>query len=198
MVLSLSKLNSKELFPYLKNLCVKEEKSIRDDVLDSISHVANGSVRQALSLLEIAFHMEGSDPETVLKYLKILSPKVCKDILMLILNGKTKEAVSFWTDLQSQGYDEKAFFHRFSELVYRLCEAKLNETDNEYKQLLDQYNLSYQLLINFWEIIIAQMEALYNGCFFTVETTLILLSLIEDKTDLISEAKRVFPSLKVL
>ncbi len=183
----------------LQRICQLENITINVEVLKIIANAAEFSVRSSISLLELIILIDVNiKTEEVLDYLKIFSIKDCVKIITLVLDGLPSEAISVWSQFKKKGYDEQTFFHQFVKVLSNLSLIKLdNPVENEeiYREILNKYNLSFNLLINFWEIIISQTEALYNGGYSLVETTIIMISLIEDRTDLVREAKKAFPTL---
>lgn len=197
--LHLNSVGETDIINNLKRICEKEKVELKDDIFKTVADASNFSVRRSISLLELLLLIDiNITPEETLDYLKIFSISDCIKIMTMILDGLPGEAISLWSKFKKKGYDEKTFFHKFIKILINLSLVKLDkpvENEQIYKDLLNKYNISFNLLINFWEIIISQSEALYNGGYSTVETTIIMISLIEDRTDLIREVKRSFPTL---
>jgi DNA polymerase-3 subunit gamma/tau len=204
LTLPLSRVSNSKMLEILKNIINSEENDLDDEILALILKISSGSVRSALSILELILLFKEStneplDLNKISNYLKIFSSQNCIEILKLILNGNPKEAINYWRDLYNKGYDEKTFLHSMSNLLTNLSLVKLGEKveDEEiYKDILNSYNISFQLLINFWEILLAQTEVMYSGFGSIIESTILMISLIEDKTQLTHEAKRVFAGIK--
>ena len=142
---------------------------------------SEGSIRTGLNFIELLSYLDDVNIDMVYDYLKIVSPSKVLQLLEMVLNGKTSEAIKEWIELKSMGYDDKRFLHRLSKIINELTMAILNKEVNTSSFLLQKYNISLKLLVAFWEIVINQMEAIYNGCINVTETTLLLLSLVDDE-----------------
>ena len=203
LCLHLNRIGQNDIIEFLQKICSLEGQNLNLEIIKLIAEVCDGSVRRAISLLELILILNLEQKLTladVFDYLKVFSIDVCFDILELVLQGKPQEAIHYWQKLYNKGYDEKSFLHRLSGVLTNLSLAKLGEQiDNQdkYKNILDKYEISFNLLINLWEIVISQTEAMYGGCGALIETTIIMFSLIEDKSSLSSEAKRIFQKLTI-
>lgn len=203
LCIHLNRIGQLDIGNFLQEICVREQATLSPDIVKVISEVCGGSVRRAISLLELILVINKEktiEYNEIFDYLKVFSTDVCLEILELTLQGKPQEAIQHWRKLYEKGYDEKSFLHRLSGILTNLSLVKLGEKieENEkYLTILTKYEISFNLLINLWEIIISQTEAMYNGCGSLIETTIIMASLIEDKTDLSTEAKRIFQNLKL-
>jgi DNA polymerase-3 subunit gamma/tau len=203
LCIHLNRIGQDDISKFLQYICVTENTQIDGEILKLIAEVCDGSVRRAISLLELIIILNTDKTvtlEDVYNYLKVFSADVCLEILELILQGKPKEAIQYWRTLYNKGYDEKSFLHRLSDILTNLSLLKLGdsiENKEKYEPILTKYSISFNLLINFWEIIISQTEAMYNECGSLIENTIIMISLVEENTDLASEAKRVFQNLKI-
>ncbi|MFN9108637.1 MAG: hypothetical protein ACK5XN_00960, partial [Bacteroidota bacterium] len=170
--------------------------------INVISEVCEGSVRRAISLLELILIVSKEKEvkiDEIFDYLRVMSHDICFDIIELTFQGKPKEAIQYWKKLYNKGYDEKSFLHRLSEILTNLSLVKLGENienQEKYNSILAKYDISFTLLIHLWEIIISQTEAMYNGYDSLVEKTIIMISLIEDKSSLSADIKRAFQNLK--
>lgn len=197
----LNRIGREYIEQYLLQIVERESQQINVDIIKIITDVCDGSVRRAMSLLEIILVLNKEKEvsvDEVFDYLKVFSSEVCLEILELILKGNPQEAIQYWRKLYNKGYDEKSFLHRLSNILTNLSLVKLGEKIEDfekYNHILEKYNISFNLLINFWEIIISQTEAMYIGCGSLIETTIIMISLIEDKTSLSNDAKRIFQNL---
>lgn len=203
LTIHLTRISEIQMFDFLRHICQKEKKeSISDDVLKVIVDIAEGSVRRSLSLLELLLIMDDnnqiSKEETEL-YFKVFSSDVVLEIMSLVFDGKVNQAIDYWRNLYNKGYDEKAFFHKMSEILNHLALIKLNKMEDfslvnqhKLKDFLDKYYVSFNLIVNIWDIIINQTEALYMGIHNLVENTIIMISLIDDFTDIDIKIKKTF------
>jgi len=199
--LPLSRVSNVDIEEYLYKISKKEGVNIRKEVIKLMSESVDGSVRDALSLLErtILFDPEIS-LEDVQSQFKLVSSLNVMAIMDLILSGKPKEAIDIWQNMYNHGFDSKNMLFKMMELLSHifLVKSQNMEPDENLAKIIKKYDISYHLLINFWEILIAQSEALFNGCDFVVETAIVMMTLIEDKTDVLREARKIFPSIKTI
>ena len=203
LCIHLNRISEEDIYSFLQNITKAENQEMDREILETISEVCSGSVRRAMSLLELIlilneekqFEEQKLKLDDVLDYLKVFSTDVCLEIFTFVLDGNPQKAIDRWRTLYKKGYDEKSFLHRFSNILTNLSLLKLNENIKEkekYTKLMEKFDISFNLLIHFWEIIIGQTEAMYNGCGSLIETTIIMLSLVEEKTNVNSEIKKIF------
>lgn len=204
--LSINRLDRHELASFLKKIYDKESGliSLSKNFFLNIADFSNGSIRTSLSMMDLLFlvdinneEIEKNDTEEfLLQQIKILSPTKCIDVVSSILEGDVKLALEKWHFLYKNGFNEKNFFHQIARLITDLHLAKLDILANKkikdymiHYELLEKYDISFKLLINFWEILITQMEFLYKGGELAVENMIIMFSLIEDSTDVLAVFK---------
>ncbi len=194
ITLPLNSVTDNDIILNLRRVLKAENATLQEDVLATLAYAAEGSVRKSLSLLEIVLLTKSQlDNQEVLEYLKIFSETQCLEILKLILSGQSQVALQNWTSMKQKGYDEKTFFHKMAIVLTKLFTVKLGHTKNEeYNQILQTYNISFNVLISFWKVLIFHTEAIYSGGYSLVEATIIMLSLIKDKTDILDEIKKSF------
>lgn len=200
--LSLQRISKSTIVSYLLDICAREKWNIPASIMDVIADESDGSMRDSLSILQVIALSELEKEEDIIKHLKIFSQQNIFEILERVLSGRPKEAIDIWHIMQLDGYSEKNFFHKLSEIITKLFLVKTGNTNfDNYQKFADfshKYKISYNILIAYWEIIISQTTALYSNCSFTVETTIIMLSHVEDRSELFSEANKLFPNLKVI
>lgn len=195
ILLPCRKISFELMFNHLKSICSSEKVNLNDKIITAIAKSSEGSLRKSLALLEPILLLEEDDEKAMLDYLKVLSTDKCLEILAKILDGKPKNAIEVWRQLSDTGYDEKEFFRKMSEIFVNLFLIKIGEKaedEERLKRLIDKYSISFPLLINFWEVVIAQTEALYNGCSYLVETSIVMMSVLEEETDLGRKIKTAF------
>ena len=118
----LSRVKSGELFEFIKKIKVKEKGKISDDALKLIVKISEGSVRDALSLLDRALLSLDKDEELDLnsaqKIFGYFDKSQLIDLFELILKGEEKKAIEIYRKIYEQGVEPKVFINDFLELVY--------------------------------------------------------------------------------
>jgi DNA polymerase-3 subunit gamma/tau len=195
LLIQLNRIHEETIFNYLKKIS-----NLKESILKLITNNCNGSVRSALSTLEVIMLCDNNDDlEIVEQYLKIISDENIIKIFKNILLGNSKEALELWNDLYKKGYDEKVFLHKLMETVKEITKLKIGirESSNDnYQSLVEEFNITNELLCSYWDILMNQLEGLYSGCKNIGETTIILLTIVEERSSITNELKSFFPNFK--
>ena len=170
----LKRVNIKKLFLHLKEIAIKENGSISDSALQLISKASEGSVRDAISLLDRALisqtinNKEIKDQD-VRQMLGLADKSKLIFLFKEILSGNQKEAVNHLKELIDSGLDAKNFLNDILEILYLFnrrtnlgsIEKDLMISESEL-QLIDEYskNLDSQDLGIFWQLTIKTMDDL--------------------------------------
>ena len=160
---NLSRINSQELFDYLRSIAEKENREVEDKALKLIVKISEGSVRDALSLLDRAFISNNE---------KILSFKVVQqifgyvdkssyiDLLEIIFKGDEIAALDHYRNLYNSGVDPNNFLNEFLEILYFIKNisfiqkdgSSFSLNDDEYKKILSlSKKLNTSTILLFWE-----------------------------------------------
>ena len=160
---NLSRINSQELFDYLRSIAEKEKREVEDKALKLIVKISEGSVRDALSLLDRAFISNNE---------KILSFKVVQqifgyvdkssyiDLLEIIFKGDEIAALDHYRNLYNSGVDPNNFLNEFLEILYFIKNisfiqkdgSSFSLNDDEYKKILSlSKKLNTSTILLFWE-----------------------------------------------
>ena len=169
----LSRIKSSELFKFIKGIKEKEGGKVSDDALKLIVKISEGSVRDALSLLDRALLTLDSNKELDLKSAQNIFGFFDKSQLIelfeFILKGDENKVVKIYRKIYDQGVEPKIFINDFLELLYyfkninslTLESTNFSLNDDEFKKI--QY-LSNQVdpdeLILFWQFTISTLEEL--------------------------------------
>ncbi len=163
----LSRINSEDLFKFIKQVKSKENGKINDDALKLIVKISEGSVRDALSLLDRAMLSQNEKSELDLKQAQKIFGYFDKSYLIklfkFILKGDEKEVINIYRSIYSQGVEPKIFLNDFLEILYyfkNISSIKLdgnnfslnNEEFDEIKALSEQINP--EVLLLFWQFTI--------------------------------------------
>ena len=169
----LSRIKSSELFEFIKKIKEKENGKASDDALKLIVKMSEGSVRDALSLLDRALLSLGSENElNLIKAQEIFGyfdKSQLIDLFELILKGNQTEVINIYRKIYDQGVEPKVFINDFLELLYyfkninslTLESTNFNLNDDEFKKIKDLSNqLDPAVLILFWQFTVSSLKEL--------------------------------------
>ena len=169
----LSRIKSLELFDFIKKIKEKENGNASDDALKLIVKISEGSVRDALSLLDRALLTLDKDKELDLaaaqKIFGYFDKSQLIDLFELIFEGKETEVLNTYREIYNQGVEPKIFINDFLELLYYFKNIEslnldgnnflLNDEEfNKIKDLSEKVN--NETLILFWQFTIKTLEEL--------------------------------------
>tara|TARA_Y100000768_G_scaffold340643_1_gene284645 strand:- start:1089 stop:2708 length:1620 start_codon:yes stop_codon:yes gene_type:complete len=160
---NLSRIGSDELFNHLKDISIKEKKNVEEKALKLITKISEGSVRDALSLLDRAL-ISNSEKNLTLKNVQEIFGYVNKssyiELLELIFKGDEELVLKHFREIYKSGVDPNNFLNEFLEVLYYLKNISYINLDGNNFQLNDiehQKISSLSKLINtnaiflFWE-----------------------------------------------
>ena len=169
----LSRIRSSELFDYLKKIKDKEKGKVTDDALKLIVKISEGSVRDALSLLDRGLLSLNKEEELDLKKAQNIFGYFDKfqliSLFKLILQGKEKEVIETYRKIYDQGIEPKIFINDFIELIYyfqninslTLESTNFSLNDDEFRMIKDiSKEVDNKALILFWQFTIKVLEEL--------------------------------------
>ncbi len=169
----LSRIRSSELLNFLKKIVKKENGKVSDDALKLIVKLSEGSVRDALSLLDRALLTLDKENEFNLISAKKIFGYFDKSQLIemfeLILQGKEKNVIEIYRKIYDQGIEPKVFINDFLELIYyfkninslTLESTNFSLNDEEFSKIKEiSNNVDNKILILFWQFTIKTLEEL--------------------------------------
>ena len=169
----LSRIKSLELFNFIKEIKVKENGNASDDALKLIVKISEGSVRDALSLLDRALLTLDKDRELDLtsaqKIFGYFDKSQLISLFELIFAGKEKEVLSTYREIYNQGVEPKIFINDFLELLYYFKNIEsLNIEGTNFSLNDEEFNriqaisgkVNSETLILFWQFTIKTLEEL--------------------------------------
>ena len=169
----LSRIKSTELFEFIKKIKDKENGKVSDDALKLIIKISEGSVRDALSLLDRALLSLDDNTELDLnaaqKIFGYLDKSQLIDLFQLILNGEENKVISIYRKIYDQGVEPKVFINDFLELLYyfkninslTLESTNFSLNDEEFTRIKDiSSQVNAEVLILFWQFAISSLEEL--------------------------------------
>ena len=166
----LSRVNSDILFKYLKEIGYKENKKIDDDALKLIVKISEGSVRDALSLLDRALVSNNEDVLN-LDYTRRIFGYTDKSsylrLIEIILNGDEELVLKHYRELYDSGIEATIFLNEFLEILYfikninyiKVDGTNFSLNDNDYKKILSlSSNIDNKTILIIWEFTIKTLK----------------------------------------
>jgi len=169
----LSRIKFLELFDFIKKIKDKENGKVSDDALKLIVKISEGSVRDALSLLDRALLTLKKDEELDLKSAQKVFGYFDKSQLInlfeFIFKGDEKEVLRIYREIYNQGVEPKVFLNDFLEILYYFKNASslsidgsnLELNDGEFNKIKEiSQNVENEILILFWQFCIKSLSEL--------------------------------------
>ena len=166
----LQRVNFEMLFQHLKKISILEKGKITDEAIRLICKCSEGSVRDALSLLDRALLSTNDsvmDLNLAQKIFGHFDKTLIIDLLKYVLEGNEEKAIEKYKTIFDFGIEPNIFLNDFLEILYYLKNINLinlngnsfDITENNYKELK---NLSKQIetktLILFWQFTIKTLD----------------------------------------
>ena len=171
----LKRVGIEKLCKHLKVISEKEKGKISDDAIKLIARTSEGSVRDAISLLDRSLISQSIDETNLIKETDVREMLGLADrgkIISLfkeVLKGNEKEALKYLRDLINDGIDAKNFLNDILEVLY-LFSRRINlgpidkdMTISEMEaHLVDEYskNIDMQDIGLFWQLTIKTIDDL--------------------------------------
>lgn len=171
----LKRVNIEALCKHLKDICTKEGGNISEDAIRLISRTSEGSVRDAISLLDRALVSQSISDDNLISETDVRNMLGLADRTKIIslfkevLSGNEKGALKYLTELINDGIDAKNFLNDILEVLY-LFSRRINlgpiEKDfiiSEVEvQLVNEYskNIDMQDIGLFWQLTLKTIEDL--------------------------------------
>ena len=162
-----------QLFKFIKDIKDKERGKASDDALKLIVKISEGSVRDALSLLDRALLSLDGDTELDLssaqKIFGYFDKSQLIDLFELILKGEETKVINIYRKIYDQGVEPKVFINDFLELLYyfkninslTLESTNFSLNDEEFSKIKDiSSKVDSEVLILFWQFAISSLEEL--------------------------------------
>ena len=169
----LSRIKSSELLDFLKKIKDKENGKVSDDALKLIVKISEGSVRDALSLLDRGLlslvnkkELDLSSAQKIFGYFDKL--QLIK-IFELIFEGEEKKVIDIYRKIYDQGVEPKVFINDFLEIVYyfkninalSIESTNFSLNDEEFNKIKKIANeVDNQVLLLFWQFTIRTIDEL--------------------------------------
>jgi DNA polymerase III subunit gamma/tau len=169
----LSRIKSSELFEFIKKIKDKENGKASDEALKLIVKISEGSVRDALSLLDRALLSLDDNTELDLnsaqKIFGYFDKSQLINLFELILKGEENNVINIYRKIYDQGVEPKVFINDFLEILYyfkninslSLESTNFSLNDDEFSKIKDISNqIDTETLILFWQFTISSLEEL--------------------------------------
>ena len=171
----LKRVSLSEISKHLKEICTIEKGKITEQALNIISRASEGSVRDAVSLLDrTLIHQslkpdQSIDAKEVRGMLGLVDKSKLINLLGFVFKGDQKNTLKFFKEIFDDGLDAKLFLNDILEIIYLLSrrinlgpiEKDLFLSENEVELIeKNSKNLNTQDLAIFWQLTIKTMEDL--------------------------------------
>jgi DNA polymerase-3 subunit gamma/tau len=200
----LPRIKTTELFDFIKKIKDKESGNASDDALKLIVKISEGSVRDALSLLDRALLTFDKDKELDLaaaqKIFGYFNKSQLINLFQLIFEGKETKVLNTYREIYDQGVEPKTFINDFLELLYYFKNIEslnidgtnfsLNEDEFNKIEKISQ-NVSNETLILFWQFTIKTLEELDVVSNQHLSIEMFLIRLIHLKS--IKNVSKIYP-----
>ena len=171
----LKRVSVEQLCKHLKNISEKEKGKISENAIRLIARISEGSVRDAISLLDRALIAQSitknnsTEESDVREMLGIADRSKIISLFNEILKGNEKQALIYLRNLINDGIDAKNFLNDILEVLYLFSrrinlgpiekDMTISETE---VQLVDQYskNIDMQDIGLFWQLTIKTIDDL--------------------------------------
>ncbi|MDA9624998.1 DNA polymerase III subunit gamma/tau, partial [Candidatus Pelagibacter bacterium] len=171
----LKRVSVEELCIHLKKIAIKENGKISEDAIKLIARTSEGSVRDAISLLDRALISQSIDENKKIEEIDVREMLGLADRTKIIslfkevLSGNEKNALKYLKEFINDGIDAKNFLNDILEVLYlfsrriNLGPIEKDMTISEIEvQLVDDYskNIDMQDIGLFWQLTIKTMNDL--------------------------------------
>jgi len=169
----LPRVKSSELFQFIKKVKDKEKGKVSDEALKLIVKISEGSVRDALSLLDRGLLTLGQNEEldikTAQKIFGYFDKTFLIDIFELILKGEEENVIELYRKIYDQGVEPKVFINDFFELIYyfkninsiTLESTNFSLNNEEFSRIKDiSGKIDDEVLILFWQFTVRTLDEL--------------------------------------
>ncbi len=169
----LARIKSKELFEFIKKIKDLEKGKATDEALKLIVKISEGSVRDALSLLDRALLSLDSEKELDLSSAQKIFGYFDKSQLInlfdLILKGEENKVIENYRKIYDQGVEPKTFINDFLEILYyfkninslTMESTNFSLNDEEFDKIKKiSINIDSEILILFWQFTIKTLSEL--------------------------------------
>ena len=168
----LPRVKSEELFQYIKKISKLENSKATDEAIKMIVKISEGSVRDALSLLDrglISSKDKILDLEVAQKIFGYFDKNLLIKLIENLIKGNEKDVINAYRKIYEEGIEPRVFLNDFLEVLYYLkniSSIKLGGTnfllnDEEFKLISELASLTQaDTILLFWQFTIKAMQEL--------------------------------------
>ncbi len=169
----LARVKSEELYKFIKSIKEKEKGKISDEALKLITKISEGSVRDALSLLDRAMLSQTQghelDLEEAQKIFGYFDKNFLINLFKNLFEGNETEVIKIYRLIYNQGVEPKIFLNDFLEILYYFKNIKsikqegnnFSINDNEFKEIEKiSEKIKPETLLIFWQFTIKTLDEL--------------------------------------
>ncbi len=172
------------IIKHLKSICEKENYEIEDKALELIAKEAQGSLRDALSLLDQAMAYGTKSKEDVINAFGWHEAILIEEIARILLEKDLKGALEFSKKIYEQGIDLIYFMEKLTEFFRELIaikafskESQVSFQDITLKELLFEYEFEEILLI--FQSLLKDLEIIRKSNYPQLQFELSLVKICE-------------------
>ena len=170
MTILYSQNSKKILFVYLKNITIKEKRNVEDNAIKLIVKLSEGSVRDALSLLDRATISNNENSltfEDAQKIFGYVNKSAYIELLEIIFLGDEEKIIDRYRKLYNSGIEPNLFLNDFLEILYYLKNISyihnegnnFNLNDSDYKKITSlSKEIDPNAILLFWEFTLKTLK----------------------------------------
>ena len=189
----LKRVKSDILFKHLKRISENENGKISEEALKLICKCSEGSVRDALSLLDRALLSSSQNTMDLSLAQKIFGhfdKTLIIDLLKKTLEGNEKEALEIYKNIYDAGIEPNTFLNDFLEILYYLKNIhsldlegnRFELNDKEYEELKSlSLKIDNKTLIMFWQFTLKTLDEINLVSNQNITTEMFIIRLIHLK-----------------
>ncbi len=199
----LTRIKSEQLFNYIKIVAGKEKIKVEDNAIKLIVKISEGSVRDALSLLDRAIISNENNLltfENVQKIFGYTDKSSYINLLEHVFKGDEFSIIKHYRDIYNAGVDPNNFLNEFLEILYYIKNIKhikiegksFSLNDSDYKNIISlSKNLTSKDILLFWEFTLKTIKEInmVNNPNLLIEMFLVQLIYLINKKEKDTKSK---------
>ena len=199
----LTRIKSEQLFNYIKIVAGKEKIKVEDNAIKLIVKISEGSVRDALSLLDRAIISNENNLltfENVQKIFGYTDKSSYINLLEHVFKGDEFSVIKHYRDIYNAGVNPNNFLNEFLEILYYIKNIKhikiegksFSLNDSDYKNIISlSKNLTSKDILLFWEFTLKTIKEInmVNNPNLLIEMFLVQLIYLINKKEKDTKSK---------
>lgn len=150
-----------QLTQYLQQIAQRESINITQEAATLIANAANGSARDALSILDqaIGYNPQDISVQDVRSILGLSNEQQILELVQCAINSKAKSLIMLFHNLYSLGGDPILILQEVLDLLHILSRIKILRDDSEKKELQEMADeCSIEKLNRLWQVIFVGIQ----------------------------------------